>query len=186
MHALVAINGGGMRPFALSLALLGLSAPAMAQEKGSVAIDATTTPGRHFGIGYYVTDQLSLRPSLGASFGGPYGTEFNLGTDVRWELLPYGRVSPYAAANFNYMRVPSLVQYDSTGSPLEAANPNVARYGAGLGLRARIKYGLSLIGEGRMMNSALRELTDGAFYGQQSLQKGAHFDAAVGVSYAFH
>jgi hypothetical protein len=112
-----------MRLFALSLALLGLSMPALAQEKGSVAIDAMTTPGRHFGIGYYITDRLSLRPSLGLSSGGAYGTEFNFGTDVRFELLPYSRFSPYAAASLNYMRVPSLVQIDATGAPIPAADP---------------------------------------------------------------
>jgi hypothetical protein len=60
------------------------------------------------------------------------------------------------------------------------------RYGAGLGFRTRLKYGLSLMGEGRVMNSALEDYPGGAYYGQQSLQEGAHFEAAVGVSYAFH
>lgn len=176
-----------MRSFTLAAVLAGLAVPAVAQEQGTLTLDAMTTPGRHFGFGYYITDKLSLRPSLGASFGGPYGTEFNFGTDLRFELLPYSRVTPYAAASFNYMRVPGLVQVDSAGLPLENASPNVARYGAGFGVRARLKYGLSLIGEGRVMNSALEDYQgSGAYYGQQSLQSGAHFEGAVGVSYAFH
>jgi len=176
-----------MRSFTLTTVLIGLALPAFAQEDGTFTLDAMTTPGRHFGFGYYITDKLSLRPSLGASFGGPYGTEFNFGTDLRYEFLQYSRVTPYAAASFNYMRSPGLVQVDASGMPLPGANSNVARYGAGLGVRARIKYGLSLIGEGRVMNSALEDYQGpGAYYGQQSLQSGAHFEAAVGVSYAFH
>jgi hypothetical protein len=175
-----------MRSFTTAAVFLGLAVPALAQERGTLTLDAMTTSGRHFGFGFYITDKLSLRPSLGASFGGPYGTEFNFGTDIRFEALPYSRVTPYAAASFNYMRVPGLVQIDAAGAPLESANPNVARYGAGLGVRARLKYGLSLIGEGRVMNSALEDLQGGAYYGQQSLQSGSHFEAAVGVSYAFH
>jgi hypothetical protein len=175
-----------MRFFAASLALLSLSAPAMAQERGSLALDAMTMPGRHFGVGYYITDGLSLRPSLGAGYSAQYGTTFNLGADLRWELLPGSRFSPYFTAGFNYLRDPSLVQYDSSGSPLLATNPNVARYGAGLGLRTRLKYRLSLVGEGRVMNSAFRDVPANGFYGQQSLRAGAHFEAALGLSYAFN
>jgi hypothetical protein len=171
----------------LAAVLLGLAVPAFAQEQGALTLDAMTTPGRHFGFGYYITDKLSLRPSLGASFGGPYGTEFNFGTDLRYEFLQYSRVTPYLAASFNYMRTPGLVQVDPSGIPVAGASPNVARYGAGFGVRARLKYSLSLIGEGRVMNSALEDYQGaGAYYGQQSLQSGAHFEAAVGVSYAFH
>ncbi len=62
----------------LSLLVLGLSTPVFALdagttpagtgEKGTIALDAMTTPGRHFGIGFYVTDHLSLRPSLGIGY----------------------------------------------------------------------------------------------------------------------
>src|SRR5262249_57235787 len=108
-----------------------------------------TTRGRHFGCGYYITDKLSLRPSLGASFGGPYGTEFNFGTDLRYEFLQYSRVTPYAAASFNYMRTPGLVQVDPSGMPIAGARPNVARYGAGLGGPAPPKAGPPPIRAGR-------------------------------------
>ena len=53
----------------------------------------------------------------------------------------------------------------------------------GAGFRARIKYGLSLVGEGRVMNSELFT-TPGSPY--QAVQSGAHFEAAVGISYAFN
>jgi len=172
-----------MRLLAASLALLGLSSGAMAQDRGSLAFDLMTTPGRHVGVGYYITDGLSLRPSLGVAFSSQYGTEFNLGTDLRWEFLTSRRLSPYATAGFSYMRNPFLVQYDSSGSLLPSAGSNIARYGAGVGLRARLKYHLSVVGEGRVMNSELRDVPGG--YGQ-TVRNGAHFEAALGVSYAFN
>ncbi len=159
-----------MRLFATSLALLSLSATAMAQGRGSLTLDAMTTPGRHFGFAYYITDRLSLRPSLGVGYSAQYGTEINLGSDVRFELRPGGRVSPYLTGSFNYLRSPALVQYDASGLPQLSADPNVARYGAGLGFRTQLKYRLALIGEGRVMSSAFRDATGGAFYGQQGLQ----------------
>ena len=51
----------------------------MAQERGSLTLDAMTTPGRHIGFAYYVTDRLSVRPSLGVGYSAQYGTEINLG-----------------------------------------------------------------------------------------------------------
>jgi hypothetical protein len=171
-----------LRRFATVLAFLALSASVTAQERGSVVLDAMTTPGRHFGVGYYITDGLSLRPSLGFGYSGQYGTTFNLGADVRWELRSGYRVSPYLTAGFNYLRSPYVVQYDSGGSP--TTDSNLARYGAGLGLRTRIKYGLSVVGEGRVMNSELRDASGG--YGQQSLRSGAHFEGILGLSYVFN
>jgi len=172
-----------MRVLVASLALLGLSPGAMAQDRGSLAFDLMTTAGRHAGFGYYITDGLSLRPSLGVGFSSQFGTEFNLGTDLRYEFLTGSRLSPYATAGFSYMRSPYLVQYDAGGSLLPSAGSNVARYGAGVGIRTRIKYGLSVVGEGRVMNSELQDVPGG--YGQ-TVRNGAHFEAAVGVSYAFN
>jgi hypothetical protein len=167
-----------------TLALLVVSAPAMAQEQGSFVLDAMTRPGRHFGVGYYVTDGLSIRPSLGLGYAQGYGTSFNLGVDLRWELMPEHRVSPYATGGINYFREPYLQQVDATGAPLTTASQDVTRYGAGLGVRARLKYNLSLVAEGVVMNSALQDVPGS--YGLQTLQSGAHFEGAIGVSYAFH
>jgi hypothetical protein len=66
------------------------------------------------------------------------------------------------------------------------ASSNVTRYGAGVGLRARLKYGISLIGEGRVMNSAIRDGYSSGFFGQQVVQSGAHFEGALGLSYVFN
>ncbi len=145
-----------------------------------------TTPGRHFGIGYYITDGLSVRPSLGAGYAAGYGVELNLGADMRWELLPGRRVSPYLTGGFNYLRSPSLARLDAGGLPVPAADPNFARYGGGVGLRAQLRPRLALVGEGRVMSSAFRDVSGGSFLGQQGLQPGAHFEGAVGLSYAFN
>ena len=167
-----------------TLTLLVLSAPVMAQDRGSFVIDAMTTPGRHVGLGYYLTDGLSVRPSLGIGYSDVYGTTFNFGVDLRWEMAPDHRVSPYATGGINYFREPYLVQVDASGSPLANASQDLTRYGAGLGVRARLKYNLSLVAEGLVMNSALHDVPGS--YGLQTLHPGAHFEAAVGVSYAFN
>jgi hypothetical protein len=166
--------------------MLCLAAPAMAQSQGSFALDAMTTPGRHFGFGYYLTDGLSLRPSLGAGYASGYGMTFNLGTEVRWEMLLAHRVSPYVSASINYLRDPGLVQIDATGAPLVSVDSNVLRYGAGLGLRGHINWGLSAVVEGRVMNSALDTSMGRGYQGLTTVQEGAHFEAALGLSYVFH
>jgi hypothetical protein len=161
-----------------------VSTNALAQESGSVALDAMTTSGRHFGMGFYVTERLSLRPSLGFGYADGYGAVLNLGTDARFELMPARRLSPYLTAGFNYQRNPYLVQFDSGGS-LVNGDTDVARFGAGLGVRTRLKYGISLVGEGRVMNSSFQEIP-GSLLGQEALRPGAHFEAALGLSYVFN
>ena len=170
-----------MRLVATSVVLLGLSASALAQEQGSFALDAMTTQGRHFGAGYYITNAFSVRPSLGFGYADQYGMTFNLGADARYEFLTSSRVSPYFAAGISYVRSPYVVQYDPATSSL--GDSNVARYGAGLGIRTRLAYGLSLVAEGRLMNSELGYVSGGSYYGQQAVRDGAHFEAALGISY---
>jgi hypothetical protein len=174
-----------MRLVLTSLALLGCAGTALAQERGSFALDAMTTPGRHFGAGYYVTDALSVRPSLGAGYTEQFGMTFDLGADARYELMARHRVSPYLAAGISFSRSPYLTSFDATGAVPDVSS-SVTRYGAGVGLRARLGYGLSLVGEGRIMNSELGYVTGGGFYGQEVVRPGAHFEAAVGISYTLN
>jgi hypothetical protein len=177
-----------MRLFLTALTVLGLAAPAVAQSEGSFTIDAMTTPGRHFGFGYYVTDGLSLRPTLGAGYSAQYGTTLNLGLDVRYEVLAGRRVSPYLTATFNYLHQPGVTQYDQGIAIPYATTPDVTRYGGGAGIRARIKYRISVVAEGLVMNSALTTLPASSAYGPQqyAVTNGTHFEAALGVSYAFN
>jgi len=183
-----------LRASAAVLVLLALARPAPAQDQGSFALDAMTTPGRHFGAGYYLTNRFSLRPSLGFGYSDQFGATFNLGADMRFELMPGHRVSPYLTGGINYMRSPYLVSANAFSGPTTALSgyglptdsSNVARYGAGLGLRTRLKYGISLVGEGRLMNSALRSGSTVGFYGGQVVEDGAHFEGAIGLSYVFN
>lgn len=175
-----------MRLLAASFGLLCLATSAVAQEKGSFALDAMTTSGRHFGVGYYVTDGLSVRPSLGAGYADGYGVTFNLGAGLRWELMPHSRVSPYATASLDYLRDPYLVSYDPTGLQPPGAESNVTRYGGGVGLRAQLKYKLSLVAEGLVMNSAFHDGFVPGLGSVQTVKPGAHFEAAVGISYVLN
>ncbi len=171
-----------MRLVATSFVLLGLAVPAMAQQAGSFALDAMTTQGRHFGAGYYITDGLSVRPSLGFGYSGQFGATFNLGADARWEVLTGSRVSPYVSASYNFLRSPYLTQASANGTETS----NVSRYGAGLGVRTRILKRLSAVAEARVLNSALRTASGTGAYGQQVVNPGAHVEAAVGLSYIFN
>jgi hypothetical protein len=170
--------------FASGLLVLAASTGAFAQERGSVALDAMTTPGRHFGLGFYLTDRLSIRPSLGFGYSDGYGAVLNLGTDARFELLPQSRVNPYLTAGFNYQRNPNLIQYDGQGSLL-TGDTDTTRFGGGAGVRTYLKYGISLVGEGRVMNSSFVDVP-GSYLGAEALKSGAHFEAAIGLSYVFH
>jgi hypothetical protein len=173
-----------MRLVAGALLVLATASGAFAQDRGSVALDAMTTPGRHFGLGFYVTDRLSIRPSLGFGYSDGYGAVLNLGTDARFELLPQSRLNPYLTAGFNYQRNPNLVQYSSQGS-LSTNDTDTTRYGAGAGIRTYLKYGISVVGEGRVMNSELVDMP-GSYVGAEAVKPGAHFEAAIGLSYVFH
>jgi hypothetical protein len=72
------------------------------------------------------------------------------------------------------------VSYDSSGAILRG-DSDALRYGGGAGVRAHLTRGLSLVGEGRVMSSELQT----SFAGP-TIQEGAHFEAAVGISYAFN
>jgi hypothetical protein len=171
-----------VRLVATSFVLLGLAAPAMAQQAGSFALDAMTTQGRHFGAGYYITNGLSVRPSLGFGYSGQFGTTLNLGADARWEVLTGSRVSPYIGASYNFLRSPYLTQVTARGTETS----NVSRYGAGVGVRTRILRRLSAVAEARVLNSALRTASGTGAYGQQFVDPGAHVEAALGLSYVFN
>jgi hypothetical protein len=170
-----------MRTLAASLLFLGVAWPAAAQQRGSFALDAMTTPGRHFGAGFYVTDGLSVRPSLGFGYAQGYGSTFNLGADVRYEFLTENRVSPYVAGSYNYLRSPYLTA--SLGSVVSSDPSNVARWGGGGGVRARINNRFSVFADGRVMNSQVRN-APGSLLGQrQFVETGAHFEGALGLTF---
>jgi hypothetical protein len=169
-----------MRTVLGTLLLAGLAMPAAAQQRGSFALDAMTTPGRHFGAGYYVTDGLSLRPSLGLGIAQGYGTTFNLGADLRYEFLRERRVSPYVAGSYNFLRSPYLTE--SVGGVVRNDPASLARWGGGGGLRGRITDRVSLFADGRVMNSQIRNAPGSGLGSQRVLETGAHFEGALGLT----
>jgi hypothetical protein len=175
-----------MRLAIASFAVLACAGPALAQEfgPGSVTVDATTAYGRTFGAGFYVSNHLSLRPSLTGGHNAIDGTYFNLGSEVRWDFPNQSRFTPYTAASFNYMRSPSVSSYLPSGLALLSERSDVMRYGGGVGVRTRINDRLSVIADGRMMNSAIRDVSAvGAFGTQRAVEDGLHFEGALGLSF---
>jgi len=169
-----------MRALIASVVVLGAALPAAAQQRGSFALDAMTTPGRHFGAGYYVTDGLSLRPSLGLGFTQGAGTTFNLGADVRYEFLTGSRISPYLGGSYNYLRSPYLTE--SVGGVVRNDPSNIARWGGGGGLRGRINDRFSAFADARVMNSQIRNAPGSALGSQRVVESGAHFEGALGLT----
>ena len=175
-----------MRLAIASFAVLACAGPVLAQDfgPGSVTLDATTAYGRTFGAGFYVSNHLSLRPSLGFGYSGTEGTFFNVGSEVRWDFHNQSRFTPYTAASFNYMRSPSVSSYLPSGLVLLTERSNVMRYGGGVGVRTRISDRLSVIADGRMMNSEVRSVAAvGAFTSQRAVEDGLHFEGALGLSF---
>lgn len=173
-----------MRTLIASALFLAVAVPAAAQQRGSLALDAMTTPGRHVGAGYYFTDGLSLRPSLGFGWAGSYGTIFNLGADVRYEFLTASRLSPYLAGSYNFMRSPYLTE--SVGGVVSSDPSNVARWGGGGGLRARINDRFSVFADGRVMNSQIHDASGSLATPQRVVETGAHFEGALGLSFVLN
>jgi len=175
-----------MRLAIASFAVLVCAGPALAQDfgPGSVTLDATTAYGRTFGAGFYVSNHLSLRPTLGFGYSGTEGTFFNVGSEVRWDFHNQSRFTPYTAASFNYMRSPSVNSYLPSGMAILSERSNVMRYGGGVGVRTRISDRLSVIADGRMMNSEVRDVVAvGAFAPRRAVEDGLHFEGALGLSF---
>ena len=170
-----------MRVLAASVLFLGMALPAAAQQKGAFALDAMTTPGRHFGAGYYITDALSLRPSLGFGWSEGFGSIFNLGVDARYEFLTDRRLSPYLAGSYNYIRSPYLT--DSLVGVVTNDPSNVSRWGGGGGLRARLNDRFAVFADGRVMNSQVGQGPGTALGPQQLVDYGAHFEGALGLTF---
>ena len=108
-----------MRRSLLPVLVLSLASPAFTQDpgptpdarpttasptgqKGTISIDAMTTPGRHFGMGFYVTDHLSLRPTLGFGYSDFSGMLVNVGADLRYDFTPDRDWSLYALGSVFY------------------------------------------------------------------------------------
>lgn len=170
-----------MRLFALSFALTTLVAsPLAAEEKGSWTIDLEATPNQRLGFAYYVSDKFSLRPSLGGGYSSLNGAFANLGLDLRFELRPTKRVTPYAMAGVAYMH--NRASIDPTERLETIRDPHAARLGAGLGLRAGLTNRFSIFAEGRVTRLAFDDLVSTSDAGFP-LEKPNRFQAGFGFTF---
>ncbi len=181
-----------MRRSVLMLLSLAMSAPAFAQQ-GTIALDAMTTPGRHFGMGFYVTDHLSLRPSLGIGYSDYSGVFVNAGADVRYDFSPDRDWSLYATGSVFYEGGQD-VNYASgtpsrprTGSPDYASSTSYTSYdgmyyGAGVGVRRRVGERLAFMLDGRYLHTATNSVT-GSSFGAIRIDGQNQVVAALGLSF---
>jgi hypothetical protein len=172
-----------MRLFALSLVLTTLSASAhAAEEKGSWTVDLEATPGQRFGFAYYISDKFSLRPSLGGGYSSLNGAFANLALDLRFELRPTKRVTPYAMAGIVYLHDRSSID-PGAGTLVTLRDPHAARLGAGLGLRTRLTGRLSAFAEGRFTHMVFDDLASGTGTRRFPLEKPTRFEAGFGFTF---
>jgi len=171
-----------MRLLALSLALSTLATSALAwEEKGSWAVDLEATPSQRLGFAYYVSDKFSLRPSLGGGYSSLNGAFANLGLDLRFELRPTKRVTPYAMAGVVYLHNRSSI--DPAERLVTIRDPHAARFGAGLGLRTRIGDRFSVFAEGRVTHMAFDGLASTIDTRRATLEKPTDFEAGLGFTF---
>jgi hypothetical protein len=170
-----------MRLLVLSLALTSLAAPALAaEEKGSWSADLEATPHQRLGFAYYLSDRFSLRPSLGGGYSSLNGGFANLGLDLRFELRPRKRVTPYAMAGVVYLHNRSSID-PGAGTPVTIRDPHAARFGAGVGLRTRLTGRFSFFAEGRVTRIAFDDLATTVGAGRFPLEPRTR----VGVGFGF-
>jgi hypothetical protein len=120
---------------------------------GALAIDTMVAPTMGFGLGYYVTDGLSLRPWVGLGYSS-YGFYANLGAQVRYEFGAGSTVAPFLSASALYSHTPSaaIAEPGTGGASRQVVyQGDGAQFGAGAGLRFQLSRSFSLFGEGRVL-----------------------------------
>jgi len=175
-----------------TLVLLGLTVaaagPASAQSyQGAFGLDAMVAPTTNFGVAYYVTDGLSLRPWLGLGYSDYSGFFANVGAQLRFEPAPDGALSPYLSA---------IAQYSHYGNSGTMAVPpasgayqplgyqsDLGQLGAGVGARYRISESLALFTEGRVMYATAPMGAYGTGWSSISVNDRTHVDAVLGLTY---
>jgi hypothetical protein len=171
-----------MRLLTLSLVLSSLATGALAEEKkGSWAVDLEATPSQRLGFAYYVSDKLSLRPSLGGGYSSLNGRFANLGLDFRFELQPRQKVTPYATLSAIYLHHRS--SSDPGARTVTLRDPHAARLGAGFGMRVRLTDRLGVFAEGRVTRMAFDDLVGTTTRGPVHLEAPNQFEHGVGFTF---
>jgi hypothetical protein len=171
---------------------LGAALPASAQtsNRGAFAVDAMFAPTAGLGLGYYVTDGLSLRPWLGLGYSSHQGFFANVGGQLCYELGSGWTVSPFlsVSAQYSHSDAAALAQPargGTSGSPRPVTQGSGAQLGAGAGLRLRVSSDISLFGEGRLVHTTypIGELRRG--WTTFGVGERSYGQIVLGVSYLF-
>ena len=194
-----------MRRSLLPLLALSLSVSAFAQDpdpyagdarpvtvaptgqKGTISIDAMTTPGRHFGMGFYVTDHLSIRPAIGIGYSDFSGVIVNVGTDLRYDFSPdrdwslYAMGSVFYQGGNNAVYAPVAAPGTSYPSYASASSYDGFYYGAGVGVRRRVTDRFAVMLDGRYLHTA--NTVTGSSFGQYNIDGQNSVVASLGVSF---
>ena len=163
------------------------TAPAPTGQKGTISLDLMTTPGRNFGVGFYVTDHLSLRPTLGIGYSDLAGMFVNAGADLRYDFSPDRDWSLYALGSLYYQGgqdtsySPTRPGPGSSG-PLRYASYDGVYYGAGLGVRRRVGERLAFMLDGRYLHTAGSQTSSSSF-GQFRIDGQDSVVASLGLSF---
>jgi hypothetical protein len=178
--------------------LLAVAGPALAQSnQGSFGLDAMVAPTTGVGFAYYVTDGLSLRPWLGLGYSDLGGVYANVGAQLRWEITPAGRWSPYVEGSALYSHNGAVAMTPanptgSTGRPTSASGyqqfsvqSDSGQFGVGAGLRRRVSRSLALFAEGRLMYTTYPMGTMGTGWATTQVNDNTRAEAVLGLTYIF-
>lgn len=175
----------------LGLALV-VASPALAQSnRGAVGLDALVAPTTGVGFAYYVTDGLSLRPWLGLGYSDYSGFFASVGAQLRFETAAMSRLSPYVSATAQYFHqgsvpVTATAPYGTSGTPVLALQSDVGLFGAGAGVRFRLRRDLALFAEGRLMHATSPMGSAGTGWGTIGISDRTHADVVLGLTYLLH
>ncbi len=155
-------------------------------QKGTIALDVMTTPGRHFGLGFYVTDHLSLRPTLGIGYSDYSGVFVNAGADLRYDFSPDRDWSLYALGSLYYQGGQDAYSPTRSGqgydSNLSYTSYDGVYYGAGLGVRRRVGERFAVMLDGRYFHTAASQTSSSSF-GQFRIDGQDSIVASLGLSF---
>lgn len=191
-----------MRRLPLLVVMLALSASARAQEveppappppphepftQGTFTVDAMTTPGRHMGFGFYLSNRVSIRPMLGLGYSELGGAFFNVGADLRVETRPSNAWSVYGVATGSY-RSGRDVGYGARSGQDFYTQQQGGQYGAGVGVRRRVHDRLMVVLDTRYLRSSAPNLSATRFssFGQMRLDGRNQLVASLGLSFALN
>lgn len=109
------------------------------------------------------------------------GAFANLGLDLRFELRPTKRVTPYATASAIYLH--NRASIDPAARLATIRDLHAARFGAGLGLRTGLTDRLSIFAEGRVTRLAFDDLVNITPTGRSPLDVRTRFQAGFGFTF---